>query len=219
MYNVLEKLRSGEALTAKEKGIHEQGLVSVLKQLHDDLDAAVFEAYGWSDLSGQESGSQGSGKRLPTEPRTLNSGTTATILTRLVALNAARAAEEADGQIRWLRPEYQQRSAVGGMRSAEAQTELALPERKSRKLTTADRSRSASRLQAWPAALPAQVQALCVALQSASGPMVVEALAARFRRAQPERITELLETLVIVGQARKLPDGRYAGLRSERDYE
>ena len=35
------------ALTPKEKQIHEQGLVSVLKQLHDDLDAAVLAAYGW----------------------------------------------------------------------------------------------------------------------------------------------------------------------------
>ncbi|MCA9011224.1 MAG: class I SAM-dependent DNA methyltransferase, partial [Planctomycetaceae bacterium] len=47
MYNVLEKLRSGEELTPKEKAIHEKGLVSVLKQIHDDLDAAVFDAYGW----------------------------------------------------------------------------------------------------------------------------------------------------------------------------
>ena len=47
MYNVLEKLRSGEELTAKEKQIHEKGLVSVLKQIHDELDAAVFDAYGW----------------------------------------------------------------------------------------------------------------------------------------------------------------------------
>mgnify|MGYP001323128146 CR=1 FL=1 len=47
MYNVLEKLRSGEPLTAKEKTIHEQGLVSVLRQLHDDLDTAVAAAYGW----------------------------------------------------------------------------------------------------------------------------------------------------------------------------
>ncbi len=39
--NVLTKLRSGETLTPKEKTIHEQGLVSVLKQLHDDLDKAV----------------------------------------------------------------------------------------------------------------------------------------------------------------------------------
>jgi hypothetical protein len=47
MYNVLEKLRRGVTLTAKDKKIHEQGLVSVLKQIHDDLDAAVADAYGW----------------------------------------------------------------------------------------------------------------------------------------------------------------------------
>jgi hypothetical protein len=33
---VIEKLRSGEALTPKEQTIHEQGLVSVLKKIHDD---------------------------------------------------------------------------------------------------------------------------------------------------------------------------------------
>ena len=84
MYNVLEKLRSGEALTKKEKEIHEQGLVSVLKQIHDDLDAAVFDAYGWPhDLTDEQ------------------------ILERLVALNAERADEEKRGIIRWLRPEFQ----------------------------------------------------------------------------------------------------------------
>ncbi len=84
MYNVLEKLRSGEALTAKERTIHEQGLVSILKQLHDDLDAAVFDAYGW--------------------PGTL---TDEEILERLVALNAERVEEEKRGLVRWLRPEFQ----------------------------------------------------------------------------------------------------------------
>lgn len=84
MYNVLEKLRSGEPLTAKEKTIHEQGLVSVLKQIHDDLDAAVFDAYRWPhDLTDEQ------------------------ILERLVALNAERAEEEQRGLIRWLRPELQ----------------------------------------------------------------------------------------------------------------
>ena len=84
MYNVLTKLRSGEALTAKEKIIHEQGLVSVLKQIHDDLDAAVFDAYGWPhDLTDEQ------------------------ILERLVALNRERAEEEKNGVIRWLRPEFQ----------------------------------------------------------------------------------------------------------------
>ncbi len=84
MYNVLEKLRAGEALTAKDKLVHEQGLVTVLRQLHDELDAAVFAAYGWpADLSDEE------------------------LLARLVALNAERAAEERRGLVRWLRPDYQ----------------------------------------------------------------------------------------------------------------
>jgi hypothetical protein len=50
MYNVLEKLKAGEPLSAKEKDIHQQGLVSVLKTPHDEIDRAVLDAYGWSDL-------------------------------------------------------------------------------------------------------------------------------------------------------------------------
>ncbi|GAB3196248.1 hypothetical protein ABID22_002828 [Pontibacter aydingkolensis] len=84
MYNVLEKLRSGEALNAKEQKTHEQGLVSILLQLHTELDAAVAAAYGWP-------------ANLPEEE----------ILERLVALNKERSAEEARGLIRWLRPAYQ----------------------------------------------------------------------------------------------------------------
>jgi hypothetical protein len=84
LYNVLEKIRAGETLTEKEKFVHDRGLVSTLKSLHDDLDAAVSAAYGWSA-----------------------SLTNAEILERLVALNAERAAEEARGVIHWLRPEYQ----------------------------------------------------------------------------------------------------------------
>lgn len=84
LYNVLEKLRSGEALTAKERDIHERGLVSVMKRLHDQIDDAVFDAYGW--------------------PRDLSDEA---ILERLVALNKERRAEEARGVVRWLRPAYQ----------------------------------------------------------------------------------------------------------------
>ena len=84
MYNVLEKLRSGEPLTAKDKLIHEQGLVSVLRQIHDDLDDAIFDAYGWPHILTDEQ-----------------------ILERLVALNRERAEEEKRGLVRWLRPEFQ----------------------------------------------------------------------------------------------------------------
>ncbi len=47
MYDVLEKLRCGAALNVKERNIHDNGLVTLLKQIHDDLDAAVLDAYGW----------------------------------------------------------------------------------------------------------------------------------------------------------------------------
>lgn len=75
-------------------------MISVLKELHDELDAAVFAAYGWPvTLSDEE------------------------LLTRLTALNAERAAEEAAGTIRWLRPEYQNPGGTAGSppsRQAEA---------------------------------------------------------------------------------------------------
>ncbi|MBJ7417226.1 MAG: class I SAM-dependent DNA methyltransferase [Niveispirillum sp.] len=90
MYNVLERLReldrdpTAKPLDAKEKAIHDKGLISVLRQIHDDLDRAVFDAYGWPhDLSDEG------------------------ILEKLVALNKERAAEEKRGLIRWLRPDFQ----------------------------------------------------------------------------------------------------------------
>ncbi len=89
MYNVLEKLRAGTVLTAKEQVTHEEGLVSVMRQLHDDLDAAVAAAYG-----------------LPV------TATDEEILTFLCKLNAERAAEERSGLIRWLRPSFQHPEAT-----------------------------------------------------------------------------------------------------------
>jgi hypothetical protein len=89
MYNVLEKLRSNSELTEEEKNIYDSGLIGILRELHDELDRAVFAAYGWShDLSTEQ------------------------VLERVVALNADRRAEEASGLIRWLRPEYQAPNAV-----------------------------------------------------------------------------------------------------------
>jgi hypothetical protein len=84
MYNVLEKLRASENLTAKDHAIYNAGLVGILRGLHDELDAAIFAAYGWpADLTDEE------------------------ILGNVVSLNAQRIAEERSGVIRWLRPEYQ----------------------------------------------------------------------------------------------------------------
>src|SRR3546814_13775867 len=93
LYNVLEKVRAGAALTDAEKDVYEAGLVGVLRQIHADLDAAVAEAYGWpADLADEE------------------------ILERLVALNHARAAEERAGRVRWLRPALQAPMEAGAAR-------------------------------------------------------------------------------------------------------
>ena len=111
LYNVLERLRAGaapDALNEDERRIFDDGLVLVLKELHDRLDAGVADAYGWP-------------VELPDED----------ILARLVALNKERANEEARGLVRWLRPEYQiprfgtakekvELELVGGAVSAEA---------------------------------------------------------------------------------------------------
>ena len=90
MYNLLEKLRAGTPFSDIDRAYNNRALVSTLNQIHEELDKAVFEAYGWQDLSGK-----------PTAE------IDETILERLVALNAERAAEERNGHIRWLRPEYQ----------------------------------------------------------------------------------------------------------------
>lgn len=104
MYNVLERLRSDTPLTDKERVIHDHGLVSLLREIHDELDAAVLSAYGWAQDMDD-----------------------ATLLVNLVALNAERAAEERRGIIRWLRPEFQ-RPAVAATETLSLGLDVAVPD-------------------------------------------------------------------------------------------
>ncbi|WP_171210825.1 class I SAM-dependent DNA methyltransferase [Ruegeria sp. HKCCA5426] len=84
MYNVLEMLRAGKVINGEDREIYDQSLIAVLRDIHDRIDVAVADAYGWPvDLLDEE------------------------VLMRLVDLNKERVAEEAAGCIRWLRPEYQ----------------------------------------------------------------------------------------------------------------
>ncbi|MBK1720839.1 class I SAM-dependent DNA methyltransferase [Thiocystis violacea] len=190
MYNVLDRLRRGEPLTAKEKTIHAQGLVAVLRQLHDELDAAVLDAYGWSDLTdallGAAPGSEAAAE--------VEEG----ILQRLVALNAERAAEERRGLVRWLRPEFQRPSQ--GAEEAGAAGQEAVPP-----IVPA----AAGPKPAWPKTLPEQFQALRAALTASPGPATPVELAKRFTRAPKAKVAELLDTLASLGHARCLDDGRY----------
>ncbi|MCR4339953.1 MAG: hypothetical protein NUW01_08715, partial [Gemmatimonadaceae bacterium] len=175
MYNVLEKLRTGEALTEKEKVIHEQGIVSVLRQLHDELDLAVLEAYGWSDLAPLMHAANGHGaaaaaglKATPYVPSAAApSGVSDArqaldeeLLERLVALNAERAAEEARGLIRWLRPEFQ--NPAGTTAPTQAGLDTGDGEVTEQKV--------AAKKQAWPKDLTAQVRAVSAALAASPVP-------------------------------------------------
>lgn len=186
IYNVLEKLRGGDhrsphsspstnessppLLNAKEKQIHDQGLVTLLGQIHDELDAAVLEAYGWADL------------------HPLTSEREAELLTRLVALNHERAAEEKRGLIRWLRPDYQNRG--GDHRSPQQST---IP---GTDPTQSPISNTESSIP-WPDRLPDQVTLIRQFLTT-DPTATPEQLSARFGRKnqkRTEQIEGILETL------------------------
>ncbi|MBS0557004.1 MAG: class I SAM-dependent DNA methyltransferase [Proteobacteria bacterium] len=221
MYNVLEKLRSGDALTAKERTIHEQGLVSVLRQLHDDLDAAVLDAYGWSDLLPMLHIANGSQAKpivvlqLPPLIATREAAKIAfdeAILERLVALNAQRAAEEARGQVRWLRPDFQNPQAQAKPVQAEIDTgaqarDSVRPERSGAAAKSKD-----AKATAWPKDTIDQVRVVADLLAASATPQSIDDIAARFSARGPwkKRLPPLLDMLVALGRAREAR-GRYTG--------
>ena len=206
MYNVLEKLRSGEPLTAKERSIHEQGLVSVLRQLHDELDAAVLEAYGWPDLLallGDARGNDnlGEGRTRDEARRDFEEA----LLARLVALNAERAAEEARGLIRWLRPEFQ------NPQTAPEQQQVGL-DSDARDDVDGATTRSAATLKPtpWPRDTVDQIRAVADLVAASPVPLSLDDIAARFSGRGPwkKRLPQLLGMLVALGRANE-QQGRF----------
>jgi hypothetical protein len=59
--------------------------------------------------------------------------------------------------------------------------------------------------------LPEQVQAIREALAAETSPATVKLLAARFTRTPKDRLEELLETLVMLGQAKEVGEGEWVG--------
>ena len=161
----------GDVIEGKDKQTYDDGLIGILRQIHDQIDSATAEAYDWpNDLSDEN------------------------ILKRLVTLNRERALEEAKGQIRWLRPDYQ----IPDDNIGKAKTsEMDLGE-----VAVADAN-------AWPKALPEQMAAVREALLSA-GQANVEDIRSQFKRAQTKTVKERFDTLAALGQAEVLEDGRYA---------
>ncbi len=180
MYNVLEKLRSGTKLTEKEQRVHERGLITVLLQIHDELDSTVLQAYGWpADITDDE------------------------ILIRLVALNRDRSNEELRGTVRWLRREFQT-TVVSGQLQRQLETDSDDSHVAERSVAKKVKK------EVWPKTIPERFRAVRATLQQQSSPATAKELASGFTRVRKEGIAEILETLVEVGQARRTDDGRYA---------
>ena len=196
MYNVLEALKAGRELTAKEKTIHTQGLVGVLKELHDELDAAVLQAYGLEAGLSNDA-----------------------LLSHLVSLNAQRVAEEKTGKVRWLRPEFQNpafRANSNSLLNKELlahvsiglQADLIL-ENDPKPLENAKTAQ-----QAWPNTLPLQVSATAKLLASAGTALSLPDIEASFKGRGPWKkgLPRILETLEALGRARREGSGGWRGL-------
>jgi hypothetical protein len=174
MYNVLEKLRAGERIEGKDRETYDHGLIGILRDLHDQIDTAVAEAYGW--------------------PVTLSDDE---ILHRLVELNRERATEEARGQIRWLRPDYQNPAGKAAVAKGEQATMNIGPTESTTKAP-------------WPKTLPEQIAAVRTTLHDL-GTATPEQVARQFQRARAGSVQPLLESLAALGQARLVEGGRFAG--------
>jgi len=174
MYNVLEKLRAGQKIEGKDREIYEQGLIGILRDIHDRIDIAVAGAYGWpKDLTDDD------------------------VLHRLVNLNRTRAAEEAQGNVRWLRPDYQNPAGKASTAKGE-QTELDVD-------TEAETLAKAP----WPKTLPEQIAAVRTTLVE-MGEASPEQVARQFIRVRTNSVRPLLESLSALGQARVIEGGRFA---------
>lgn len=144
-----------------------------MRDIHDQIDAEVAAAYGWPvELSDEE------------------------ILLRLVELNKERAAEEAAGHIRWLRPDYQNPEGKT-VEAKDKQAELGVGVAAKVEKT------------AWPKTLPDQIAAVREAL-SELGEATPDQIALRFKRARATSVQPLLESLAALGQADVSEDGKYA---------
>lgn len=135
----------------------------------------MAEAYGWpADLSEDD------------------------ILHRLVALNHARAAEEAAGHIRWLRPDYQ--NPAGRIAAA-----------KTGKLDLGDTAEPADK-PTWPKSMPDQMAAVRDAL-SDLGQATPEQVARSFKRGRATSVLPLLESMTALGLAARSGEGVYRPTR------
>lgn len=108
----------------------------------------------------------------------------------LVDLNTQRAAEEARGHVRWLRPDYQAPDAT--------QTGAALEQAEEVEVTVAAAS---EKKPVFPKDLAKQIEAIRSAL--AAGPQTTEDLASRFKRKPINAVSQVVNALAALGHIRE----------------
>ena len=139
-----------------------------------------------------------------------------TLLQRWVALSTKRAAEEAQGLVRWLRPEFQDpaRRAAATSPATAVQQEIDTGPADADADADADAgddgaappvpAAQPSKRQPWPTELPAQMRAVADALAASAGALDEAALADAFTGRGPwkKRLPQILQTLEALGRAR-----------------
>ena len=180
LYNALEAHRAlqatGKPMSDQERSDFDAGSVLILDEIHRDIDRLTLDAYGWpQDESAEDR------------------------LACLVALNAERAAEEAKGQVRWLRPDYQKpRFARHEVAGPEQMRDLIgdLPEEKAAR-------------PAFPTDRTGQHLAVLSRLHAAPAPLSPAEIASGFKgRNVAPRVDGALRALARLGYAQPTPDGR-----------
>lgn len=184
MYNVVEKLRSGEKLTERERETHTTAACGTLRDLHDDLDAAVAAAYGWPWPMEREE-----------------------VLDKLVALHAARVKEEAQGLVRWLRPDYQRERFGKDLPEADSEIALDLPR---------EAAPAQGKAALWPDDVVPQLEVIRAALLES--PRTLRELGQVFPAAKRSEIMAHLEALMVLGVVRENDEGEFLALRPHLTY-
>jgi hypothetical protein len=145
-----------------------------LYTIHDELDAAVAEAYGWPvDLTDEQ------------------------ILENLVALNHERAEEEANGVVRWLRPDFQ----------APEQTTLAVVTKSSPKKAN---KKVSAKTKPWPKDPQGRMVVIRDLLRTSGQPLTPEDIAGNFKGARVNTVQGLLTNLCTLGVIHDEGDQHFA---------
>lgn len=181
LYNVRERLRAGARagdLDPAERRVYDDGLVLILNELHGQLDNAVLDAYGWP-----------------------HGVTDADVIARVVALNAARAAEERRGRVAWLRPTFQAvQPGAANFSGEQAEADLVVPSKREPKALFPQRELD-------------QVAVVLSMLMSGPGRNDAATIALRFRQGKKveKKVAAVLAAVERTGVVLVLDRGRASG--------